>query len=525
MEGCFLGGGEGGYLNIRWPIKVTVDALTEYVIPRSYVEWAFLDWSLRKRFVTLQSSMPKFPLEVDASLEKSLAKDVKKEVLKEASPKKVQQSDSTDLGAGGGSPIGRKFGARGSVANATMAGRVQPGADAMSDGRFVGMNNQLTTYLKEITQHGLFLASPELLEFLGPEEETMHPDALGVHDELLRRIPAMSVTVSKRELVSLVLSPGGWVFWSFFTDGYDIGFQVTKNEGADEILPLHRVNCHLATVEGGYENDTEQSMPLQFIFDNSHAKLRKKKLTYKVAVCTKSDLQDAKNSVSARLVEAKEVERRKLFLRNRVASLSKGHSKASLVLLTPSELSVTEEEKALAALERKLDAEKAAKAALQSELEQTQEDLKQTQENFKQETDVTRGLRAELESLKSTLAEERDGREAEQRAAAAAAAEAMNEITALNGDVSAAATHAAEAMNEIEALNGDVASLNNRLGAQEEQSAALEKERNALQGSLTSSETEVARLKAIHAEGETHVAELGIILETLKAKLAEAGSM
>jgi hypothetical protein len=352
---------------------------------------------------------------------------------------------------------------------------------------------------------GELLAAPEVLQFLDPESLTslMPSSKLSAHEYLFRKTQPVAVTVSKKETVHLDLQANQHVFWSFFTEKYDIAFQITKD--GEEWLPLCRYNSHTEAVEGCLR--TDRAARVEIVFDNSHAKLHSKKLTYRTVVAQDDELQSAFTTVLSLQESERKVVRKRILLKNRLsvrsAELCAGG--ARLLLLTPMEQQAGDEERRLAKVEGELREEMEARGALQTDLDETRVDLAK-------EKGVTEELRAQLAQSQSALAQAHEDAAAAKKASDSAVAKRDAQIAGLEMQL---ASTAAAATKEI----GD---LNAVLAEQRAVGEALEQERDTLTTSLAASRADGLKQKSINAEGNRQVGDIDVLLKKLRAKLTES---
>ena len=125
-------------------------------------------------------------------------------------------------------------------------------------------------------------------------------ETLSIHDLLLMKVPNNKCTVRSSEDASFKMMKGQIIVWQFSTEGYDIGFSVSVN-GKTKIA-LTRYNSHQKVASGSLEVTDDCSVTL--CWDNSHARLRSKKLAWIAKVVSQEEYNTAK-------VQALEIQREK----------------------------------------------------------------------------------------------------------------------------------------------------------------------------------------------------------------------
>ena len=153
----------------------------------------------------------------------------------------------------------------------------------------------LSAYLNKLLKFHEIVASDEFLLFLDEEAKDMKSninniEPLSIHDILLMRVPYNKCTVRKSEEASFKVLKGQIVVWQFSTEGYDIGFSVSVN--GQTKISLTRYNSHQKVASGSLEVTDDGKVTL--CWDNSHARLRSKKLAWVAKVLSQEDYNSAK---------------------------------------------------------------------------------------------------------------------------------------------------------------------------------------------------------------------------------------
>lgn len=153
----------------------------------------------------------------------------------------------------------------------------------------------LSAYLNKLLKFHEIVASDEFLLFLDEEAKDMKSnvknlEALSIHDILLMRVSYNKCTVRKSEEASFKVLKGQIVVWQFSTEGYDIGFSVSVN--GQTKISLTRYNSHQKVASGSLEVTEDGKVTL--CWDNSHARLRSKKLAWVAKVLSQEDYNNAK---------------------------------------------------------------------------------------------------------------------------------------------------------------------------------------------------------------------------------------
>uniref|UniRef100_A0AAT9H855 Retinal binding protein n=1 Tax=Ambigolimax valentianus TaxID=1338344 RepID=A0AAT9H855_9EUPU len=103
-----------------------------------------------------------------------------------------------------------------------------------------------------------------------------------------------TVTVARGDTFTVdvdVGKAGSVLRWEFKTDGFDIGFGVSRQDGGDMVvvIPVERVNSHIIPEDGSYSCDVAGKYTITF--DNSYSKIRDKRLMYYVDVMSVDEQQ------------------------------------------------------------------------------------------------------------------------------------------------------------------------------------------------------------------------------------------
>jgi len=127
-------------------------------------------------------------------------------------------------------------------------------------------------------------------------------EPLSIHDLLLMKVPNNKCTVRKSEEASFKMTKGQIIVWQFSTEGYDIGFSVSVN--GQTKISLTRYNSHQKVASGSLEITEIADGKVTLCWDNSHARLRSKKLAWIAKVVSQDEYNNAK-------VQALEIQREK----------------------------------------------------------------------------------------------------------------------------------------------------------------------------------------------------------------------
>jgi hypothetical protein len=366
-----------------WTVKVTVDG-KDWLVARSFNAFSYIDQSLRKRY--FQLDIPELPLPESDSLNKSLEKQQKEkdkedmEIAASQGPKEAWVSPHKRL-------------RRASIIPVAIKG--------VSD--LEGKEEALTEYLHQIIDNPVLLSSPDILSFLEPDisngigEPT---DKVSLHDYILRTTDPLTVSVKAggKEDIQFQTTEKETFFWQFTTDNYDIGFTVDFN--GEVVVPLTRYNSHLSKVEGSYY--CRETGLLSLRFDNSYARMRSKKVSYKTVNVSEILLQGAEESVVVREIERRQIDKQRELLRYRAGSIGVEKSGINLVLTTPLEEKLLQEERTLMGLERQIKNLESGKKAVEDSLMTTEKHLteeKMITDELNGKLGTTRAKIQELEKL------------------------------------------------------------------------------------------------------------------------------
>lgn len=142
--------------------------------------------------------------------------------------------------------------------------------------------SMLTDYLEMLLRIPEIVVSDEILDFFDiGSVDGAHSAVDGLvtpMDVVLGNVPVTNKTVGKQFSVSLSVSEGNVVMWSFRTKNKDIGFSVEFNDII--VLPYQRHQSHQTKVDGEFEVTGPGTVVL--IWDNSYSVMRSKLLEYSV---------------------------------------------------------------------------------------------------------------------------------------------------------------------------------------------------------------------------------------------------
>ena len=508
--------------NHAWNLSVMVDGQT-YTLVRTYLEFVYLDSALRKRFSDDLGA--DLPFVGAAKLSQTLNAAVKKEVA--ASPRK---GDDGSSGSAGDSPT-KNFGRRGSVKGA--GGKLFLDSNEPLDGH----EHALETYMCKLLSKSHLMGAPELLDFLEPD--AVLQGKLNIYASLFVGVDLKVTTVARNETISVPLKQGEHAVWNFSTVDYDIGFDLKVN--GESLLPCMRVNSHLEDVSGSYRASGVSTI-LDITFDNSHSKLRSKKLTYQVSVASDDDIEACEAAALGLQLRQKRVEQTRALLKTRMAARGVAMSRGlSLMRATPMERSVGHDERTIAALEREVAALRDANAKVDAALHASMMEHKAATAWGDQLASEKLVLADEFTAFKDKSAS--DYLALEQKASADFTAfkeksesdfatykaeverEARENADAHGAELAKSQSETAATEEQRSALEIETTNLRRDLAATQDECGNLQTQLSMVRADLEKEQSALTRLKALTAEAANTMPALEEAISRVKSKLTKAASV